>query len=68
MQMDIQGQEILTKDKVALRINFVCNYRIKDYVKIMTEIDNYTEQIRVTCQLALREYVGKYMIDEILKK
>lgn len=67
MQMDIQGQEILTKDKVALRINFVCNYRIKDYVKIMTEIDNYTEQIRVTCQLALREYVGKYMIDEILE-
>ena len=33
----------------------------------MTEIDNYTEQIRVTCQLALREYVGKYMIDEILE-
>ena len=26
-QMNITGQEILTQDKVSLRINYVCNYR-----------------------------------------
>ena len=67
-QMDITGQEILTQDKVSLRINFVCNYRITDYVKSLTEIDDFAEQLHVAAQLALREYVGQYKIDEILEK
>ena len=58
IQMDITGQEILTQDKVSLRINFVCNYRVIDYVKISTEIDDFAEQMHVAAQLALREYVG----------
>ncbi len=67
-QMNITGQEILTQDKVALRINFVCSYRIADCVKIVNEIDNFEEQLHVVAQLALREYVGKFKIDEILEK
>lgn len=66
-QMDITGQEILTRDKVSLRINFVCNYRVTDYVRILTEIDDFAEQLHVAAQLALREYVGKYKLDEILE-
>lgn len=67
LQMDIAGQEMLTLDKVALRINFVCHYKIIDYIKIFTEIDNYVEQMHVTLQLILREYIGKYRLDEILE-
>lgn len=66
-QMDITGQEILTQDKVSLRINFICNYRVTDYVKILTEIDDFAEQLHVAAQLALRDYVGKYRLDEILE-
>lgn len=66
-QMDITGQEILTQDKVSLRINFVCHYRITDYVKVITEIDGYEEQLHVAAQLALREYVGRHKLDEILE-
>jgi regulator of protease activity HflC (stomatin/prohibitin superfamily) len=66
-QMNIVGQEMLTADKVSLRINFVCNYRITDYVKILTEVDNYEEQMHVAAQLALREFVGRYKLDEILE-
>lgn len=65
-QMNITGQEIMTQDKVALRINFVCNYRITDYVKVLTEIDDYAGQMHVAAQLALRDYVGKYKLDDIL--
>lgn len=67
LQMNIQGQEMLTQDKVALRINFVCRYRIDDYVKVMTEIDDYEEQIRVLIQLSLREYIGHSRLDELLE-
>lgn len=66
-RMDITGQEILTADKVSLRINFVCNYRVTDCVGILTEIDDFKEQIHVAAQLALREYVGKHKLDEILE-
>jgi len=66
-QINLAGQELLTADKVTLRINFVCNYRITDCVKIFTEIDDYKEQLYVSAQLALREYVGKYKLDELLE-
>jgi regulator of protease activity HflC (stomatin/prohibitin superfamily) len=65
--MDITGQEILTADKVSIRVNFVANYRITDCIKIATEIDNFEEQMHVAAQLALREYTGKYKLDEILE-
>lgn len=67
LQMDITGQEMMTLDKVALRINFVCNFKVTDYVRIHTEIDDYEKQIHILLQLALREYVGKYRLDEILE-
>ncbi len=67
ISFDIIGQEMLTRDKVTLRINFVCNYKIDDFVKIAAEIDNYEEQLHIAAQLALRDYVGKYKLDEILE-
>lgn len=66
-QLNIPAQEILTLDKVSLRINFVCNYRITDYIKISSETDNYLQQIYTSVQFALRDYVGKYRLDEILQ-
>ena len=66
-QMNVQGQEILTADKVSLRINFVLNYRVTDYVAIKSEVDDFAEQLYVAAQLALREFVGKYKLDEILE-
>lgn len=67
MQLNITGQEILTQDKVALRINFVCNYKIVDFVKVYNEVDDFKEQLHVAAQLALREYVSRYRFDEILE-
>lgn len=67
-QLEITGQEILTTDKVALRINFVFSYKIKDPVKLYSEIKDYKSQVYVLTQLALREYVGTYKFDELFSK
>lgn len=64
--MTITGQEVLTQDKVSVRLNLVCTYKITDYIKIRTEIDDYTEQIRSAAQLAMREYIGRNKLDDIL--
>ncbi len=65
--ISIDGQELLTKDKVGIRINFVTSYRITDFVKVETEVEDYEEQLHVAAQLALRDFVGKYSLDEILE-
>ncbi len=62
----IVGQEILTQDKIPVRINFTCSYRIADCVKIQTEVGDYQAELHIASQLALRDYVGKYRLDEIL--
>ncbi len=67
-QLLITGQELLTSDKVALRISFVCHYRITDPVKIDREIDDFREQLHTAAQLAMRDYVGHRTLDEILEK
>jgi regulator of protease activity HflC (stomatin/prohibitin superfamily) len=67
-QMDISGQEILTADKVSLRVNFVCSYQVVDPVSVVTKMREYKEQLHVMTQLALREFAGKYRFDELLRQ
>jgi regulator of protease activity HflC (stomatin/prohibitin superfamily) len=67
-QLDISGQEILTTDKVGLRINFVCYFKVTDAVKLLSKVKDYKNQIYILTQLVLREYVGKYRLDEILEQ
>jgi len=67
-QLEIPGQELMTKDKVTLRLNFVCHYKIVDPVKVFTQIKNYEQQVYILMQLTLREYIGTLTLDEILQK
>ncbi len=67
-QMEIAGQEILTKDKAALRINFYAQYNIHDIVKALVNNKEYDKQLYVLMQLALREFIGSLTLDELLDK
>ena len=67
-QLDVTGQEILTADKVSIRINFVCSFQILDPISVATKLSNYREQLHVMVQLALREFVGKYRFDDLLRQ
>ena len=65
---EVNGQEILTADKVTLRINVTYAYRIVDAQKLHESVKDYEHQIYVAVQLALRELVGAYRLDELLDK
>ncbi len=64
--MDISGQEILTKDKVSLRINLAANYQIIDPVKAHNGVVNIIEFIYRECQFAIREAIGTEVLDDLL--
>ncbi|MFD0692594.1 slipin family protein [Paenibacillus sp. GCM10027628] len=65
-QMDMTGQELMTEDKVTLRLNFVCQYRILNPLRALA-IKSFEEQMYIQLQLILREYVGTLKLDDLLK-
>jgi hypothetical protein len=67
-QIEINGQEILTKDKAALRINGFAQYKVADVEKALLENKDYERQLYVAFQFALREYISALSFDELLEK
>lgn len=67
-QLEISGQELLTKDKAGLRINFFVRYQITDIFKALTENKDFEKQLYVLMQLALRAFVGGLTLDELLNR
>ena len=67
-QLEVNGQEILTKDKAALRINAWAQYKVADIGKALLQNKDYDKQLYVAFQLALREYIAGFSFDELLEK
>ena len=67
-QLDIAGQEILTADKVSLRVNFACSYQVTDPVSASTKLSDFRTQLYVMTQLVLRDFIGRLRFDELLRQ
>ena len=64
--MEVAGQEILTRDKVSLRVNLTALWQVLDVVKARSELTNFVEFAYKELQFALREAVGTRTLDELL--
>jgi len=64
--LDISGQEIMTRDKVTLRLNAICTFRIKDPVAAICSVEDYQQALYREAQLALRAVVGSTDLDDLL--
>ncbi|HOZ52506.1 MAG TPA: slipin family protein [Chitinophagaceae bacterium] len=67
LTMELNGQEILTKDKAQLRMNFTLQYKVTDIVKALIENKEFDKQLYLQVQLALREAVGRLTFDELME-
>jgi regulator of protease activity HflC (stomatin/prohibitin superfamily) len=65
-QLEVAGQEILTKDKVSLRVNLSATFKVTDAVKAVTELANFKEFLYNALQLALRKAIGTRVLDALL--
>ncbi|WP_245747716.1 slipin family protein [Parapedobacter koreensis] len=65
--MEILGQEILTKDKAQLRINFTVTYQVVDLVKAVVHNKEFEKQLYVLVQLALRAFISNKGFDELME-
>lgn len=64
--MEVAGQEILTRDKVSLRLNLTALWQVTDAVKARSVVSNAADYVYKELQLALREAVGSRTLDELL--
>jgi regulator of protease activity HflC (stomatin/prohibitin superfamily) len=64
--MEVAGQEILTRDKVSLRVNLTALWQVTDAVKARATFSNFVEYIYKVLQFALREAIGTRTLDELL--
>ena len=63
---DVAGQEIMTKDKVTLRVNLVVTYQVTDAIKAVTVVNDYGQALYREAQLVLRAAVGTRTLDALL--
>jgi regulator of protease activity HflC (stomatin/prohibitin superfamily) len=65
--MTLKGQEILTADKVAVRISLLVNYRVTDVEAALHNVDSFENRIYEDVQLSARRFLAVKSLDEILK-
>ncbi|WP_372368836.1 SPFH domain-containing protein [Candidatus Uabimicrobium sp. HlEnr_7] len=63
----IQAQEILTKDKIGVRVTLIAQYQIINPTAAIHNVDNYQEQLYQDLQLTLRENITGRSTEEILE-
>jgi regulator of protease activity HflC (stomatin/prohibitin superfamily) len=66
-QLALAGQELLTRDKVSLRLSVTVEYAITDPAAIAGLGGDVKDSIYLLVQLALREYVAGVTLDELLE-
>lgn len=64
--MEINGQEILTKDRVGLRVNLSAMWQIVDPQQVKTALADHQDYLYRELQLALRAVVSTQTLDELL--
>lgn len=64
--LTITGQEILTKDKLNLRLNILVKYKITDPLKAIHEVEDYSASVYQDVQMSVRGIVSSRNLDELL--
>jgi len=64
--LTIKGQEILTADKVALRVSIIVQFRVTEPHAAVHEVENYEDRLYSDVQLAARQSLAAMNLEEIL--
>lgn len=65
--LEISGQEILSKDKVSLRVNLTAGYRIVDPIQAVSGLKDIEGFLYKELQFGLRAAVGTQKLDQLLE-
>src|SRR5210317_1304541 len=64
--MDVDPQDVITRDNVSVKVNAVIYFRVIDSSKAIIEVENYTYAMSQLAQTTLRSVCGQAELDELL--
>ena len=56
--LDVAGQEMLTKDRVTIRVNLSAEYRVTDPVTAVSTVTDFEQALYRALQFAFRKSLG----------
>lgn len=65
--IDVAGQEVLTRDRLTIRINLAAEYRVVDPVRAVSAVKDFADSLYRALQLAFRRTLGALTLDQILE-
>jgi len=65
-ELTIKGQEILTADKVAIRVSIVVQFRVADPAAALHAVVSFEDRLYRDVQLAARRALATMTLEEIL--
>ncbi|OGU59255.1 MAG: hypothetical protein A2X64_01815 [Ignavibacteria bacterium GWF2_33_9] len=66
--MDIEPQDIITKDNISIKVNAVLYFKVLHPDKAIVEVENYLYATNQISQTTLRSILGQSDLDEILSE
>jgi regulator of protease activity HflC (stomatin/prohibitin superfamily) len=66
--MDVDPQDVITRDNVSVKVNAVIYFRVMDPVKSIIEVENYMYATSQLAQTTLRSVCGQTELDELLSE
>jgi regulator of protease activity HflC (stomatin/prohibitin superfamily) len=64
--MDVDPQDVITRDNVSVKVNAVIYFRVIEPVKAIIEVENYAYAMSQLAQTTLRSVCGQAELDELL--
>lgn len=68
VEVAIVGQELMTRDKVSLRLTLTAEYAVEDPVLATQKVTSVRDSVYLAVQLAARDYVAGVTLDEMLER
>ena len=64
--LDVEPQDVITRDNVSVKVNAVLYFRVADPVRAVVEVENYVVATSQLAQTTLRSVIGQAELDELL--
>ena len=66
--MDVDPQDVITRDNVSVKVNAVVYFRVVEPIKAIVEVENYGYAMSQLAQTTLRSVCGGAELDELLSE
>lgn len=66
--MDVEPQDVISRDNVSVKVNAVVFFRVMDPAKAIIQVEDYLQATSQLAQTTLRVVLGKHELDEMLSE